>query len=361
MPTGGFIGWAPVSKSSGNGGANSIFLTPLVAQQNAIATAVLLDVPGAVGSISLKAVIYDSAHSVLLASGSAVTSVAANYNRLPLTANLNLTAGTTYYVGYVCANSLAVSVQIGAGPTSWWASGGQSVASPANPLATGATSTTVLMIAVELDGTGSQGFGWGADFTPGVTLSTSNTLASLTSAASLGVRGIATNLSGAGKFYFEIDVAGTVGSGVAVGIASANAQITDTTMNAAAYRALLNAVGNRSGSVALGLTYASGDTIGVAYDGINNLVWWNKNNVAWFGASSTAGNPVTATGGFAIPSATWPVTPIAGTVAGSAATFTLRDTAGNLRYGPPSGYAAWSPAIFPVMVASSQARVMVLA
>lgn len=360
MPTGGFVGYAPGVRGSGNAGAASIFLTTLVPPRNGIATAVLQDFPGAVGSISFKALIYDAAHSVLLASGSTVTSVAANYNRFPLTANLNLTAGTTYYVGYVCANSLAVSIQSSGGPSSWQVTGGQSVPSPANPLVGGTLATASLMIALELDGAASQGFGWGPDSTTGVTLSTTNTLATLTATANQGARSILTHVAGSGKYYAEVDVGGTIhATNTAVGINSANVPMSNMSVNPGAYPSVLASNGTRTPSVSIGLSFVSGDTIGIAYDAAANLMWWNKNNGSWFGNSSTAGNPATGVGGFAVTGTQWPLTISAGTVTGAAATFMLRDTLGNLRYTLPAGFSPWSPEAFGGIAA--QARAMVLA
>lgn len=363
MPTGGFIGYGPSLRTGGNAGAASIFLTPLVASQNGTATAVLLDGNTGASGISLKALIYDGSHSALLASGSAVTALANNYNRLPLTGNLGIVAGTTYYVGYVCNASCPVGVQNAGGPGAWWVSGGQSVPSPANPLVGGSSSGTTLMCALELDGASSPGFGWGPDFASGVTLSASNTTATFTSAVSIGARSILTHLPGDGKFYAEIDVGGTPTTGTCVGILSANCGITQGVPPNMIYQSMLNGAGIRySGSVNLGLTFGAGDTVGVAYDGINNAMWWNKNNGSWFGNSSTAGNPVTATGGVAMVAVGWPFTINASNVAGTgaAATFLLRETAGALRYTPPSGFSPWSPATYPAVV-STQARAMVLA
>lgn len=363
MPTGGFLGYAPAAaRASGSAGANSIFLTPLVAQQNGSAVAVLLDIPSAVASTTFKALVYDGAHSALLASSAQITSLAANYNRIPLTVPLSVVAGTTYYVGYVCSTAISVSTQTSAGPGAWFVSGGQSVASPANPLTGGATNGATLMIALELDGAGSPGFGFGLDQASGVTLSASNTVATYSGAtASRGARSLATQVSGTGKWYAEVQVGGTINNGIFIGIATANWGVTQGTANAS-YCYGLSPNGNlqRPGAVTnVSVTYVSGDVIGIAYDAGANLLWFNKNGGSWFGASSTAGNPATGTGGLAVQATQWPVTVIGSTgAAATAPVLTLRDTAGALQYTPPSGFSAWSPATYPAT--ARRRRVMVV-
>ena len=349
MPTGGFVGYAPLALASGNAGANSIFLTPITAPQNGVATAVLIHSVSAASGISFKALIYDGSHSVLLATSSAGTSLAAGYNRLPLTSNLNLVAGTTYYVGYVCNASLNVGVQTSSGPGAWFVSGGQSVASPANPLASGVSNAATILVALELDGTGVAGFGWGPDQSFGFVRSASNTIATSSSSANQGVRGIVTQVNGAGKFYAEVDIGGTINSGVGVGLASVNLGVTQGMPASATnpgYAGLLYSNGQRSGAATLAvMTYVSGDTIGIAYDCVNKLLWWNKNNGAWWGIAAAAGDPVAGTNGFSFNPSTWPMAIVGVTQTGTPAIFTLRDTVDRLRYAPPSGYSPWSAAL----------------
>jgi hypothetical protein len=352
MPTGGFVGYSPSSRGSGNAGAASIFLTPLIAQQNGSAVALLLDAPSATGGTTFKALIYDAAHSALLASSAQITAIAANYNRIALTAPLSLVAGTTYYVGYVCGASLPVSVQTSGGPTSWFASGGQSVASPANPLSAGATNAVALMLALELDGTGTQGFGFSVDQASGVALSTSNTVATYPGGtANRGARSLVTQVSGAGKWYAEVVVGGTLAGFPGIGIATANVGLTQGPAAGLSYAAYLLSSGITANGVTLGLGYVAGDVIGIAYDAVNNRLWWNKNNGSWFGASSTAGNPAAGTGGATLAATQWPVSVTAATGSAAATVFTLRDTAGALQYTPPSGFSAWSAATYSPVVA----------
>jgi hypothetical protein len=361
MPTGGFVGSAPITRASGNAGANSIFLTAVSVQQSGTATAVLLDGFGATASTTIKGLVYDGAHSVLLASSAAFTAIANNYNRFALTSPLAVTAGT-YYVGYVCSTSATVTIQ-SSGGSSWFASGGQSVTTPANPLAAGVSNANPLMIALELDGSGSSGFGFGTDQSTGVTLSSSNTVATFATTASRGARSTVTQVPGTGKWYAEVLVGGTLSNPVAVGLAAASWGVTQA-IGQRAYVAWLPQSGTLQGSsstTALGLTYVSGDVVGIAYDAVNNLVWFNKNNGSFFGASSSAGNPAAGTGGAAVQATPWPVAVSAGTsnTAGSAVVFTLRDTAGALQYTPPSGFSAWSAATYPALAAARQYAVTV--
>jgi hypothetical protein len=364
MPTGGFLGYAPFNvRTSANAGANSIFLTSFTAQQNGSAVALLLDAPSATASTTFKALVYDGAHSVLLASSAQITSIAANYNRIPLTAPLSLVAGTTYYVGYVCSTSLPVSISTSSGPISWFASGGQSVSTPANPLAAGVISANSLMAALELDGIGTQGFGFSGDQASGITLSASNTVATSPAIVAKGARSLVTQISGAGKWYAEVLVGGTIANTAWIGIATANWGVTQVSSNDFyCYCLLPTGTLQRPGATtALGLTYASGDVLGIAYDAGANLLWLNKNNGSWFGASSTAGNPATATGGAAVQSTQWPVTIIGSNGNTATATvLTLRDTAGALQYAPPSGFSSWSAAIYSPVLSTLRRRVMVV-
>jgi len=350
MPTGGFLGQSPANRVSRDAGAASIFLTTVTAQQNGSAVAMLLDCFSATASTTFKALVYDSAHSVLLASSAQYTSTVAGYNRFPLTAPLSLVAGTNYYVGYVCSTSLPVGAQ-GTSGASWLVSGGQSVASPANPLAGGAISSVLLMMALELDGTGSSGFGYSADQAASVTLSASNTVATYPIAASRGARSLVTQVSGTGKWYAEVLVGGTINNTVGIGLATANWSVRLGTGTILSYIYFLLPTGSWQGPVtttAIGLTYAAGDVLGIAYDAVSNLLWWNKNNGSWFGASTTAGNPVTGTGGAAVQTTQWPMTVVGttGSTTGATAALTLRDTAGALQYAPPSGFSPWSAATY---------------
>jgi hypothetical protein len=214
------------------------------------------------------------------------------------------------------------------------------------------------MIALELDGTSSPGFGFGPDETSGVTLSVSNTVATFTATANLGARSILTHTSGVGKYYAEITVGGTVNSGVGIGLAGVAWGTGQGTATVWAYVYLLAPGGARTDGANIGLTYVTGDTIGVAYDAGSNQMWWNKNNGIW-NASGVTGNPATGSNGYVIQ-AQWPMAlSVATGTTGTAAVFTLRETSAALLYAPPSGYSAWSPA--GAVSSAAQARAMVLA
>jgi hypothetical protein len=347
VPTGGFAGLLS-GITSGNAGANSIFLTQVVAQKNGTAKAVLIDTANATTGINFKVLVYDASHNTLLATGSTVTSVAAGYNRFPLTANLSLTAGTTYYVGYVCDSTCFVSTGTVSGAASWFVSGGQSVTTPANPLVGGASNSTCLMVGLELDGTGTQGYGYSVDQSSGVTLSASNTVATFASTSQQGARSLVTHATGgAGNFYAEIAVSGTtVQTDDAIGIAAVAwnpNQATPTSSYLFALQASGFVIG--SGNPNIALTWAAGDVIGIALNCSNRYLWWNKNNGPWYGSGSTAGNPITGLNPLALSSSmSWPMAiSVLSQTAGTSAAFTLHDTAASLQYAPPSGYSAWAP------------------
>ncbi|HEY1412397.1 MAG TPA: hypothetical protein VGF36_09655, partial [Rhodopila sp.] len=215
---------------SGNAGANSIYLTKVVLLNAATISAVLINVISSVSGIQYKAVIYDGSHSSLLGAGSVVTSLAAGYNRLPLAGNVSLVAGT-YYVGYACNSTLSVTIAaLTAG--AWFVSGGQSVTAPANPLVGGSASNNALAIVLEFDGSTAQGYGWGADYSTGVTLSQSNSVGTTTAGGANiweGMRGIVTHdTPGTGKFYAEVVPSATFGTATFIGVAAASINMANT-------------------------------------------------------------------------------------------------------------------------------------
>lgn len=90
---------------------------------------------------------------------------------------------------------------------------------------------------------------------------------------------------------------------------------------------------NNSTFASTGVTFASGDVIGIALDMGAGKVWWSKNNV-WF-----SGDPATGTSPL--------FTGLSGTIFpavseyASTAEITLRTTAAQQTYMPPSGFTAW--------------------
>ena len=327
------------SFSSGNAGANSIFLTKVTVIRAAAVTAVLHDIPSAVSGIQYKALIYDSAHSVLLGNSAIVSSLVAGYNRIALTAPLALSAGD-YYVGYVCDTGISVSTAFSG--ASWFVSGGQSVSAPANPLTSGASNSTMIAVSLEFN-SGAAAYGFAPDYTTGVTLGGGNTTATTTATANMAARSVVTQSAvGGGKYYAEVAISGPPGL---IGVTSANsAMATPNPSNT--FSQLLNSggVANGSGgsSINTGLVgFVSGDVIGVAYDASAGKVWFNRNNGAWGG--NGLGDPVAGTNGLVLGAGAWPVmVEVFGNT--TAATFTLRDRNAALQYAKPSGYSAWSAA-----------------
>lgn len=330
--------------SSGSAGANSIFLTQVAVIRQATIVAVLQNVNTAASGVQFKAVIYDTAHSALLGSGSLLSSIAAGYNRYPLTSSVVLAAGT-YYVGYACNTAVSVSILAG-GSNSWFVSGGQSASSPANPLVGGASNASNLGIALEFDGSTAGPYGYAPDYTSGVTLSGIGNITAAMPNSSSGARSVVTQSTvGGGKYYAEVAIAGTIINLGAIGVTAACSSL--ATLNAAGP---FNAWMGSSGTVTLtggttntsGIGFASGDVVGVAYDAGAGLLWFNRNNGSWGG--NGAGNPVTGTGGVSVAPGGWPMMLFTGqTGAGAGApTYTLRDYAAAQQYAAPSGFTAWS-------------------
>ena len=145
MATAGFASSANFGNfgSSASAGANSIYVIKVTLINAATVTAVLINV-GTGASVQFKAVIYDGSHSALLAAGSTVASVASGYNRLPLTANVSLAAGT-YYVGYACNSALNVTIATLSGSV-----GGSTVARASAPPLTRLSVARVATIAFRL-------------------------------------------------------------------------------------------------------------------------------------------------------------------------------------------------------------------
>lgn len=346
--------------SSGSAGANSIFLTQVTVARAATVVAVLQNINTAASGIQFKALIYDTAHSALLGSGSLLTSVAAGYNRFALTAPVSLSAGT-YYVGYVCDTGISVSILAG-GSNSWFVSGGQSVSSPANPLVGGAANSSNLGIALEFDGSGAGPYGYAPDYTSGVTLSGAGNITAATPNAAAAARSVVTQSAvGGGKYYAEVAVSGDATLG-AIGITAACSSL--AALNASGpfnvwMQATATATLTGGGTANTGIGFVSGNVVGIAYDAGASRIWFNKNHGSWGG--NGAGDPVAGTNGISITPGTWPMmlfTAQTGTGPG-ATTFTLRDYAAAQQYAAPSGYSAWSA--YSPASASGQARVVVMA
>jgi hypothetical protein len=182
-------------------------------------------------------------------------------------------------------------------------------------------------------------------------LSASNTVATLNAAITEIARSVlARSSADATKFYAEMLVTGTVGSGTTTGVGLVSALYNDNAPSATPYHGIwlfgndqiLTAPGT---SAATGPSFVSGDTIGIAYDAVAGFMWFNKNGGAWFGNAAGADPTAGASGhGFGMV-AGWPI--LVAAASSSATIFTLRDTAAAQHYTMPTGYVAWSSAAGP--------------
>lgn len=343
--TSGFLSTNLTAITPNNAGANSIFLTKLTPLHNATADAVVIDVSGSASSISFKVLIYDGSHSSLLAVGSTVTSLAAGYNRLPLTGTLSLTGGTPYYVGYVCNSSLNVSVENTGAGSSWYVNGGQSVSSPANPLSGGASNSNSMMIGLEFADAG-QTFGWASDGT--ATISTNTVIAQCSSADFQNARSVITRSAASPTLsYAEVVCGGPIALSLGVGIVAVCMGMVDA-LSTQLYCEVVSNLGIQGTTNAGFDGVNSGDNIGIAYDSGGQQVWFRTNGGVWFGTGAGGDDPATSTAGLPVNPGNWPVTIFAGdATVGSPSTFYLLDTANLQQYAAPSGYSPWSSATAP--------------
>jgi hypothetical protein len=335
---GGYLGFITNGHSNGPLGTASLWLAKLTASQNAVATAVLIDTGNGAGA-NMRALVYDGTPSALLGSSAIVGSPPTAIVRFPLASSVNLTAGSSYHVGYIADGNpyLSYGGPAGAGV---YKLGGQVAASPPNPISGVSVANNTFFVALELDGSSQTDNGFSPlDKSAGATLSSANAVATFSSVANQGVRSVTNRF--AGRAYAEIVIGGTINNSIGVGICSANWTPSQGALQNYYYTYLMLPTGNVNANSGL-LTYAAGDVIGVAWDANNNSLWWNKNNGAWFGASS-GGNPAgNASGLNTVASAGWPMgIAVATGATGTAATFTLRDTLGALQYAPPAGFVPW--------------------
>ena len=140
-----------------------------------------------------------------------------------------------------------------------------------------------------------------ADKATQVTLSNGNLTAVATAGAAYGVRG--TSAFGNGKFYFEMKAIGTIGH---CGIGIANPTSAMSSVNISSGTAFVY-VDNGATLVngAAGITVApcvNGDTLCVAVDLINKMIWYRTNGGNWNNNSSN--NPSTNVGGIDISAVT---------------------------------------------------------
>jgi hypothetical protein len=348
VATNGFASWGGTLATTGNAGAASMFLTRLTVPNTALVSAVLLDVGTGVGSgINIKGLIYDSAHSVLLAQSVNHTSTVTGYNRLELASSVSLPAGN-YYVGYVCDVSLSITLT-GSGATSWFVGGGQSVASPPNPLTGGASNGGGAGVAVEYDGAAALDYGFGTDFTTGATLSSQSRVATLSGSGRQAARAVIPHPFNTGKYYCEVLFGGTVTAPIC-GVMAASAPLVGLA-STFSYGGYLDSTGtlttckglNGSSTFSLGLTYAAGDIMGILYDTTGApTLQFNKNNGAFSTAQTLTNN-------------LWPSMVFVSDT--SAAAFTLKDYRASQTYALPSGAAAWSASSGPSLGGPRQSLV----
>ena len=339
---GGYLGFIGGARNFGGLASNSLWMAKTPAPQNATVNAILIETGGGAG-LNMRAVVYDGTPSALLRSSAIIASPPAGVVRFLLSSPLNLTAGSSYHFGYIADGNpnLAYGAPIG-GPSGSGAYvlGGLSAANPPNPVVGANTApNNNPFSAMELDGSSQTDNGFSPlDIPSGVTLSSANAVVTFSSAANLGARSV-TNRPG-GRAYAEIVIGGTINSSVGIGVVSANWTPFRGALQSYSYTYFLLPTGVVNGNTN-GVTYAAGDVIGIAYDGYSNLLWWNKNNGSWFGNSTTPGNLVTGAGGYSVV-AGWPIgVAVATGATGTAASFTLRDTAGAFQYTPPVGFVPW--------------------
>ena len=172
-----------------------------------------------------------------------------------------------------------------------------------------------------------------SDKTSNITLSNGNLTVTTTATANQGIRGTLSRSSG--KFYFEY----TQGSSAAnrVGIADATHVLT-TGLGLDSVSSGYSTVGSIYYATSLnvaGVTYTTGDVIGVAVDITNGLIYYAKNNT-W----QSSANPSAGTGGLAYVTAA-AVFPAWGTLTANVTSGTLNVGATAFSYTPPTGFSAW--------------------
>lgn len=149
-----------------------------------------------------------------------------------------------------------------------------------------------------------------------------------------------------GKYYFEVSFdSGTTSASCSVGVAVDSISLTTE-------------VGFNSGVGSAGMFQTSGNiyadnvfietgtafttatnTVGVAVDCDNRLVWFRVNNGAW--NDGVGADPVAGTGGIPV-GGTGALYPAVCTIVGAVFTGYFGDTGNNVNFGLPSGFAAWA-------------------
>jgi hypothetical protein len=141
---------------------------------------------------------------------------------------------------------------------------------------------------------------WDPSELSNVTLDATDLIATATSSSG-GARGL--GHQAIGKYYFEVTWnTFTAGDTSCCGVANASWNLTSTSLNSSVYYATYSggqiATAGTANTTSAGLVTA-GQTVGVAVDLINKLIWFRIAPSGNWNGSTTA-NPATATGGYSI-------------------------------------------------------------
>lgn len=177
-----------------------------------------------------------------------------------------------------------------------------------------------------------------------VSLSNGNRTATRSNSANNNAAVRAVTAKSAGKFYFEVRVDATVGSGGGdysiYGIASSglglNAYVGSTAASYGYEHSTGNKYNNGSGT-GYGAALTAADILGVAVDLDNGKIWFAKNNTWQASGDPAAGTNAAYTG---ISGTFYPAASLYKTGT-TQHTLTARFSPANLTYSPPSGFSAW--------------------
>ncbi len=177
-----------------------------------------------------------------------------------------------------------------------------------------------------------------------VSLSGSDKTATRSTSANNNAAVRATTSKNSGKYYFEIRVDTSVGSGSGdysiYGIASSglglNAYVGSTSASYGYEHSTGSKYNNGSGG-AFGAALAAGDVLGIAVDLSAGKIWFSKNNT-WQGSGDPAAGTNAAYTG--LSGTFYPAASLYKT-ATTQHVLTARFASADLSYSPPSGFSAW--------------------
>lgn len=161
--------------------------------------------------------------------------------------------------------------------------------------------------------------------------------------------GRATKSVGSVKVYWEVFVDAVVNYPT-IGIMQTSFSMGSVTLDMGQYSGGWEFIGyngaatgfarNNASGIAYGDVYTTHDIIGVAYDGVNGVIYFRYNGT-WekdqFGVVGDPTSGATHTGA-AFWGITGPISPAYSTYGGNSFTLTIRGTAASLTYSIPSGY-----------------------